>query len=42
MLLSYSIGFDRKEKFGEFSALHKNLKEGLIELGHDAVVAAGG
>ncbi len=27
---------------GEFSALHKNLKEGLIELGHDAVVAAGG
>jgi glycosyltransferase involved in cell wall biosynthesis len=27
---------------GEFSALHKNLKEGLIELGHDAVVAASG
>lgn len=27
---------------GEFSALHKNLKEGLIELGHEAVVAAKG
>jgi len=27
---------------GEFSALHKNLKEGLIELGHEAVVAAYG
>ena len=27
---------------GEFSALHKNLKEGLIELGHEAVVAASG
>jgi hypothetical protein len=27
---------------GEFSALHKNLKEGLLELGHDAVVAASG
>ena len=27
---------------GEFSALHKNLKEGLVELGHEAVVAAGG
>lgn len=27
---------------GEFSALHKNLKEGLQELGHEAVVAAHG
>ncbi|XHR85598.1 MAG: glycosyltransferase [Gloeotrichia echinulata GP01] len=27
---------------GEFSALHKNLKEGLQELGHQAVVAANG
>jgi glycosyltransferase involved in cell wall biosynthesis len=27
---------------GEFSALHKNLKEGLIELGHEAIVAASG
>ncbi|EKO3578433.1 glycosyltransferase [Vibrio metschnikovii] len=27
---------------GEFSALHKNLKEGLLELGHDAVIAAHG
>ncbi|WP_197723397.1 hypothetical protein [Thiomicrorhabdus aquaedulcis] len=27
---------------GEFSALHKNLKEGLVELGHEAVVAASG
>lgn len=27
---------------GEFSALHKNLKEGLVELGHEAVVAANG
>lgn len=27
---------------GEFSGLHKNLKEGLVELGHDAVVAASG
>lgn len=27
---------------GEFSALHKNLKEGLVELGHEAVVAATG
>ena len=25
---------------GEFSALHKNLKEGLVELGHEVVVAA--
>ncbi|RUO27873.1 glycosyltransferase [Aliidiomarina sanyensis] len=25
---------------GEFSALHKNLKEGLVELGHKVVVAA--
>jgi hypothetical protein len=27
---------------GEFSALHKNLKEGLLELGHEAVVAGNG
>ena len=27
---------------GEFSALHKNLKEGLVELGHETVVAAYG
>lgn len=27
---------------GEFSALHKNLKEGLIDIGHEAVVAASG
>jgi len=27
---------------GEFSALHMNLKEGLLELGHDVVVAAHG
>ena len=27
---------------GEFSGLHKNLKEGLVELGHGAVVAASG
>lgn len=27
---------------GEYSALHKNLKEGIIELGHDAVIAAHG
>ena len=27
--------------FGEFSGLHKNLKEGLEELGHDVVIAAG-
>lgn len=27
---------------GEFSALHKNLKEGLIALGHDVTVAASG
>lgn len=27
---------------GEFSGLHKNLKEGLVEIGHDAVVAAHG
>ncbi|GHY25284.1 hypothetical protein VCSRO113_2730 [Vibrio cholerae] len=25
---------------GEFSALHKNLKEGLVELGHDVTIAA--
>jgi len=27
---------------GEYSALHKNLKEGLVELGHEAVVAGDG
>ena len=27
---------------GDFSALHKNLKEGLLELGHEVVVAAHG
>lgn len=27
--------------FGEFSGLHKNLKEGLVELGHDTTIAAG-
>lgn len=27
--------------FGEFSGLHKNLKEGLLELGHEVVIAAG-
>lgn len=27
---------------GEFSGLHRNLKEGLVELGHDATVAASG
>lgn len=27
---------------GEFSALHKNLKEGLVELGHEAMVAGSG
>ena len=27
--------------FGEFSGLHTNLKEGLAELGHDVVLAAG-
>ncbi|WP_133013464.1 glycosyltransferase [Marinomonas flavescens] len=27
---------------GEYSAFHKNLKEGLVELGYDAVVAAHG
>lgn len=27
---------------GEYSALNKNLKEGLIELGHEALVAANG
>jgi hypothetical protein len=27
---------------GEFSALHKNLKEGLVELGHEIVIAASG
>ncbi len=28
--------------FGEYSALHKNLKDGLRELGHEAIVAAHG
>lgn len=27
---------------GEFSALHKNLKDGLVELGHDVTVASAG
>ncbi len=27
---------------GEFSALHKNLKEGLLELGHDVDIASSG
>lgn len=27
---------------GEFSALHKNLKEGLVELGHDVTIVASG
>jgi hypothetical protein len=27
---------------GEFSGLHKNLKEGLQELGHEVVIASGG
>lgn len=27
---------------GEFSALHKNLKEGLIELGHNVTIASSG
>ena len=27
--------------FGEFSGLHKNLKEGLLELGHEVTIAAG-
>jgi hypothetical protein len=27
---------------GEYSGIHNNLKEGLIELGHDCVVASGG
>jgi hypothetical protein len=27
---------------GEFSALHKNLKEGLIELGHDVTIMSSG
>ena len=27
---------------GEFSSLYKNLKEGLLELGHEAVVASYG
>ncbi|MDB2549240.1 hypothetical protein N9X44_00725 [Porticoccaceae bacterium] len=27
--------------FGEFSGLHRNLKEGLLELGHEAVIASG-
>ncbi len=27
---------------GEYSGIHKNLKEGLVELGHDCVVASAG
>ena len=27
---------------GEFSALHKNLKEGLVELGHEVILASSG
>lgn len=27
---------------GEFSGLHKNLKDGLVELGHDVTIASGG
>lgn len=27
---------------GEFSALHKNLKEGLVELGHEVTIASSG
>lgn len=27
--------------FGEFSGLHNNLKDGLVELGHDVTIAAG-
>ena len=27
---------------GEFSALHKNLKEGLVELGHEVTIASNG
>src|SRR5690554_132310 len=27
---------------GEFSAFHKNLKEGLVALGHDVTIAANG
>jgi glycosyltransferase involved in cell wall biosynthesis len=27
---------------GEFSALHKNLKEGLVKLGHDVTIASSG
>lgn len=27
---------------GEFSALHKNLKEGLNELGYEVDIASGG
>ncbi len=27
--------------FGEFSGLHRNLKEGLLELGHEVVIASG-
>lgn len=27
---------------GEYSGVHKNLKEGLMELGHDAVIASSG
>ena len=27
---------------GEFSALHKNLKDGLVDLGHDVILASDG
>ncbi|MDX3775805.1 hypothetical protein QE250_16965, partial [Chromatiaceae bacterium AAb-1] len=27
---------------GDFSALHKNLKEGLVALGHDVTIASNG
>ncbi len=27
--------------FGEFSGLHNNLKDGLLELGHEVIIAAG-
>ena len=27
---------------GDFSAVHKNLKDGLLELGHDVVLASDG
>ena len=27
---------------GDFSALHKNLKDGLVELGHNVTIASDG